>query len=276
MKPGIYTSDQLTNEQYHGDESIGSTGVKRILQSAAHFRRPRKFDTTRAKETGSAIHCCILEPERFKTDYRIAECDARTSPIYKAACKDIPKDRVFTSAEYENIAGMQKGVMRNKVCRELIELPGRYELSLFTKCPVTGVLVKCRYDKLTDSGMPVDLKKTQVSERSAFSRAIQAYGYHISAAYYMDLWEWQFGEKLDFMRWIAVEEQSPHAAMRYKINEESLIEGRNLYRQALNIYADCLDKGDWPAYGDQEEEVGIPPWAFDRDEEADLSSLEEV
>jgi len=258
--------ENVSNEDYHRSEPIGSTGLKRILQSPAHFRYPRKYDSTRAKETGSAIHCAVLEPARFVTDYRIVECDARTSAIYKAACKDIPKERVFTSAEHENIQGMQKGVMRNPGCRELIELPGRYELSLFTKCPVTGVLVKVRYDKLTNSGIPVDLKKTQVSARDAFSRAVYAYGYHISAALYMDAWEWQFGEKLDVMRWIAVEEQSPHAAMRYMPDADALMIGRAKYTEALQIYANCLDRDEWPAY-DEPEEIGLPGYAISQFEE---------
>jgi exodeoxyribonuclease VIII len=209
-----------------------------------------------------------LEPARFVTDYRIVECDARTSAIYKAACKDMPKERVFTSAEYENIQGMQKGVMRNPACRELIELPGRYELSLFTKCPVTGVLVKVRYDKLTDSGIPVDLKKTQDASRRAFSRAINNYSYHLSAAFYMDCWRWQYGETLDVMRWVAVEEQSPHLAMRYKPDDEALMIGRALYTEALEKYARCLDSGKWGGYEDEEESIGLPNYAISDFEES--------
>lgn len=265
----------VSNSDYHRSEPVGSTGLKRILQSPAHFRYPRKFDSTRAKETGNAIHCAVLEPERFVTDYVIVECEDRQKPVYKAACKDTPKDRVFTSKEYENIAGMKKGVMRNPACRELIELPGRYELSLFTKCPVTGILVKVRYDKLTDSGIPVDLKKTQDARRDAFGRAIYSYGYHISAALYMDAWEWQFGEKLDVMRWIAVEEQSPHAAMRYMPDEDALMIGRAKYTEALQIYANCLDRDEWPAY-DEPEEIGLPYYAYQKEDDVDLSGLEEV
>ena len=261
---GLY--EHLSNEDYHRSTPIGSTGLKRILQSPAHFRYPKKFDSTRAKETGTAIHCAIWEPERFLTDYRIVECDARTSALYKAACKDMPKDRVFTSAEFENIKGMQAGAMRNTKTRQLIEMPGRCELSLFTVHPGTGVAVKCRYDKLSDSGMPIDLKKTQVSSRDAFSRSVHAYGYHISAAFYMDCWEWQYGEKLDVMRWLAVEEQSPHVAMRYRPDPDALMIGRAMYTEALEIYAKCLDRDEWPGY-DDEEELPLPSWAVGQFEE---------
>jgi exodeoxyribonuclease VIII len=259
--------ENLSNEEYHASQPIGSTGLKRILQSPAHFKYPNPFNATRAKEIGTAIHCAILEPERFEADYRIVECDARTSPFYKAACKDVPKDRVLTSLEYENVAGMKRGVMRNPKTRKLIEAPGRYELSLFTRDPETGVDVKVRYDKLTVGGMPIDLKKTQEASRDKFSRTIHSYGYHVSAAIYMDAWQWQFGETLDVMRWIAVEEQSPHTAMRYMPDADSLMIGRALYREALQIYANCLDRDEWPSYDDQEEEIALPYYALrDADE----------
>ena len=274
MKPGIYTSDQLSNSNYHSDKAIGSTGLKRILVSPAHFKYPNPFNATRAKEIGTAIHCRILESDRWDKDYKVAECDVRTSAIYKDICKTHPKERVLTSTEYENVRGMQQGVLRNRHCRELIEAPGRYELSLFTTDPITGVSVKVRYDKLTDAGMPVDLKKCQKAGRDDFSRTINNYGYHISAAFYMIAWEWEFGEALDLMRWIAVEEQSPHAAMRYKPDPEMMVIANDKVRTALNIYADCLDRGDWPAY-DEPEEISLPYYAISKEDDINIDFAEE-
>lgn len=274
MKPGIYTSDQLSNGDYHSDQAIGSTGLKRILVSPAHFKYPNPFNATRAKEIGTAIHCRILESDRWDKDYKVAECDVRTSAIYKDICKTHPKERVLTSTEYENVRGMQQGVLRNRHCRDLIEAPGRYELSLFTTDPITGVNVKVRYDKLTDAGMPVDLKKCQKAGRDDFSRTINNYGYHISAAFYMIAWEWEFGETLDLMRWIAVEEQSPHAAMRYKPDPEMMVIANDKVRTALNIYADCLDRGDWPAY-DEQEEISLPYYAISKEDDINIDFAEE-
>lgn len=272
--PGLH--ENLSNENYHRSAPIGSTGLKRILQSPAHFRYPPKRNSTRNMEIGTAIHCQILEPERFKTDYRIVECDARTSALYKAACKDFDKERVLTSAEYENVLGMQKGVKRNRSCQELVEAEGRYELSLFTKDPVSGLHVKVRYDKLTNAGMPIDLKKTQKADKETFRRTIHNYGYHISAAFYMDCWEWQFGETLDVMRWLAVEEQSPHAAMRYMPDADALMIGRAMYREALEIYDRCLQNDEWPIYDDKEdEEIGLPNYAVSNYEEGLEVNLED-
>lgn len=258
----------LSNADYHSDPAVGSTGLKRILQSPAHFKYPPKRNSTRNMEIGTAIHCQVLEPDRFAEQYKIVECDARTSALYKAACKGFDKERVLTSLEYENVLGMRLGVLRNKSCMELVEAEGRYELSLFTKDPVTGLDVKVRYDKLTNSGMPIDLKKTQKADKESFRRTIHNYGYHISAAFYMDCWFWQFGETLDVMRWLAVEEQSPHAAMRYKPDADALMIGRAMYREALEVYDRCLQNDEWPIYGDQDdEEISLPNYAISQFED---------
>jgi len=261
----------LSNEDYHASEPVSSTGLKRILVSPAHFRYPNPFNATRAKEIGSAIHCRILESDRWDTDYKVVECDARTSALYKAACKDHPKERVLTSAEYENVLGMQKGCMRNPRFREIIEADGKYELSLFTTDPETGVPVKVRYDKLIPSILqPFDLKKTQKADRYNFGKTIQSYGYHISAALYQIAWEWEFKEKMQPMLWGAIEEQSPHIGMVYRPDDEMMVVASVLLRQALNIYAECLDSDNWHGYLDDSEEISLPHWALEQSDEVEI------
>lgn len=261
----------LSNESYHRSAPIGSTGLKRILVSPAHFRYPNQFNATRAKEIGSAIHCRILESDRWEKDYKVVECDARTSALYKAACKDFPKERVLTSVEYENVLGMQKGCMRNPRFRDIIEADGKYELSLFTTDPETGVPVKVRYDKLIPSILqPFDLKKTQKADRYSFGKTIQSYGYHISAALYQIAWEWEFKEKLQPMLWGAIEEQSPHIGMVYRPDDEMMTVAHMLLRQALNIYAECLDSDNWHGYLDDSEEISLPHWALEQSDEVEI------
>ncbi|MNQ92174.1 hypothetical protein D3C85_1075910 [compost metagenome] len=94
----------------------------------------------------------------------------------------------------------------------------------------------------------------------------------------MDVWKWATGEDLDVMRLIAVEQQSPHAAARYKLDDESLMIGRALYRSALITYAECVDSDTWPAYdaGEEEQTIGVPGWAIGQfEEELVVGGLEE-
>ena len=162
MQPGIYTSDQLTSEAYHSSEGISKSGLDLVMRSPAHYRFADKRESTRAMEIGTALHCAILEPERFATDYMmLKEVTDRRASAYKEACKVWSAERVLTGTEADKVAGMQESVRSNPHLAEYMQSAGRYELSVFATDPVTGVLVRCRFDKLTDSGLAVDLKKTQ-------------------------------------------------------------------------------------------------------------------
>ncbi|OED40265.1 hypothetical protein ACH42_17290 [Endozoicomonas sp. (ex Bugula neritina AB1)] len=73
MKNGIY--DNLPEEEYHSGEGLSASILVEMGRSPAHCRA--KLDglgdrRTRALEIGTALHCAVLEPERFKTAYQLA------------------------------------------------------------------------------------------------------------------------------------------------------------------------------------------------------------
>jgi exodeoxyribonuclease VIII len=271
----IHTPAELSNEDYHKSPAIGSTGLKLIIRSPAHFRyqEPVEHDT-RAKQIGTALHCAILEPDRFARDYLVAQCDDRRSALYKGLAADAGGDRVITMTEHRRITSAQSAAYRNKKVRELLEYPGRYELSVHAKCPETGVAVKCRFDKKLDDLRAFDLKKTQDARPSPFGRSIDGYMYHLSVAYYMDVWYWATGERIKAMPLIAIEEKSPHACMIHALPDDWIQQGRYEYQQALRIYAECLDKDEWPSYDEEECIAEMPAWRIrELEEEIEIGGL---
>jgi exodeoxyribonuclease VIII len=259
MKPGIYTSDQLSNEGYHSSEGVSKSGLDLILRSPAHYRFGERRVPTRAMEIGTALHCAVLEPERFATDYMLLkEVTDRRASAYKEACKVWSAECVLTGAEADRVAGMQESALSNQYLAQYLGAPGRCELSVYATDPETGVLVKCRFDKLTDSGFAVDLKKTQ--DLRDFGKSVASYGYHMQAAFYSDVWEWATGERLAGFVFAAVEEQMPHASAPLTLDAEALDIGRMLYRKALNQYADCLNTDEWPGIAMPPAELQLPGW----------------
>lgn len=267
MEVGIYTRDQLSNEQYHKSAGISKSGLDLIDRSPAHFKA-KAFESTRAMEIGSAIHCAVLEPEIYGSEYAVIDCEDRRSAIYKTACKDRAASNVLTQAEGDRVSGMHDAVYGYKPARIIMELPGRNELSVYAKDPETGVLVKCRFDRLLDCGIAADLKKTQDARPDAFTKAIDNYRYYVQAAFYMDVYKWATGETLQAFKFIAIEESAPHGCRVYPIDELSIEFGRMAYRTALNTYADCLAKDHWPAYAEEEQEIGISNWLVGKFEES--------
>ena len=267
MEVGIYTRDQLSNEQYHKSAGISKSGLDLIDRSPAHFKA-KAFESTRAMEIGSAIHCAVLEPEIYSAEYAVIDCEGQRSAIYKAACKDRAASNVLTQAEGDRVSGMHDAVYGYKPSRIIMDLPGRNELSVYAKDPETGVLVKCRFDRLLDCGIAADLKKTRDARPDAFTKAIDNYRYYVQAAFYMDVYKWATGETLQAFKFIAIEESAPHGCRVYPIDELSIEFGRMAYRTALNTYADCLAKDNWPAYAEEEQEIGISNWLVSKFEES--------
>ncbi|WP_175404834.1 PD-(D/E)XK nuclease-like domain-containing protein, partial [Endozoicomonas atrinae] len=66
MKPGIY--DNLPEMDYHGGAGLSASTLVEMGRSPAHCKA--KLDglrekRTRALDLGQALHCAVLEPERF-------------------------------------------------------------------------------------------------------------------------------------------------------------------------------------------------------------------
>ena len=68
MKPGIYPD--LPNEEYHRCDGVSNSMLSDMARSPAHFQaaRRRQREETPAMAIGTAIHCAVLEPERFAAE----------------------------------------------------------------------------------------------------------------------------------------------------------------------------------------------------------------
>ena len=273
MKPGIYTADQLSNTEYHAGPGISCTGLKKIAVSPLHYKNGDHKQTA-AMFMGSATHSAILEPESFAKQYVTMPAGKdRRSTEYKALAAEYGADNVLSGADSHQIHMMQKAVRANPVAHKwLYEQPGRNELSVYAKDPETGVLVRCRFDRLLDRGFSPDLKTTTDASPRGFSNAIAKYGYAFQAAFYLDTYYWATGDVLDGFGFIAAESKAPHNVMCYRLDDESIAVGREQYRSALNIYANCLESGVWDGYDGASEEqlIGLPFWALEKSDEVEI------
>lgn len=278
MKPGIYTADQLSNAAYHSGPGISCTGLKKIAVSPAHFKYG-DFKQTAAMAIGSATHSAILEPESFAKQYvTLPAGKDRRSAEYKALCATHGTDNVLVSADASQINAMQSAVRANPIANKwLYQEQGRNELSVYAKDPETGILVRCRFDRLLDRGFSPDLKTTTDASPRGFSNIISKYGYAFQAALYLDTYFWATGDRLSGFGFICVEKAAPHNVMCYRLDDESIEVGRHQYRQALIKYASCLESGVWSGYDGADEEtlIGLPNWQISQYEESLEVELED-
>lgn len=265
--------EDMTNEDYHNEaDHISKSGLDLMARSPSHFRYAAPRDATRAMELGTALHTAVLEPERFATEYMLLkEVKDRRASAYKEAAKQYGGSNTLTGGEADKVAGMQEAVRSHRIIGDLLNHEqGKPELTVMTTDPETGVGVKCRFDWIAN-GRALDLKKTQDARPQSFCKSVANYGYHVQAAFYEDVWLWETGEKLKSFEFAAIEEAMPHGVMLYQLDTEAMQEGRRIYREALRVYADCLEKDQWPAYSGEMEYISLPAWAVPSIEEGEIT-----
>ena len=257
--------ENMPNDDYHKSEGVSKTGLDKIERSPAHYKWPKKHNATRNMEIGTAIHTAILEPERFDIDYKIAEANKRTDKSYRDLAKENGGECTLTTPESIGILGMQKSVYDNVEATALLKLKGRAELSAFITDPETGIQIRARYDWLTDSGICVDLKKTQ--DLRKFSRSVVDYRYHVQDAMYSFIYKQITGDDLTFY-FLAVEEDSPHSCKLFELDDLGKEIGAHYFRKNLRTYAECMNSGKWPHKDLGAGVLEMPNWLVSQYEES--------
>lgn len=183
--------------KYHAHHSISKSGLDLVHKSPAHYAQRVERAPTQAMKTGTAIHTAILEPDRFAAAYHVADAKDRRAKAWKEAVEKYGDEYVLLPSEHESIVAVQNAALSRPEVKRLAHAPGWPELSAFATDPVTGVLVRCRYDLLAKAAFAVDLKTARDVFERGFARSCATYRYHVQVALYSDIYEWITGEKLN-------------------------------------------------------------------------------
>lgn len=252
----------MPNDAYHNGPGISKSGLDLIARSPAHYAYRAASEPTRAMVIGSATHAAILEPAEFDKQYMLLrDVTDRRSSVYKQAAEQFGADNVLTGTEADAVIGMRESVRLNSSAVDLLDASGHVEIAAFATDPITGVLVKCKFDKLLADLRSVDLKTTQ--DLRDFAKSVANYRYHVQQAYYSDVFAWATGLQLESFDFLVVEKDAPNASRIFRLDTPSVDYGRKLYRQALDLYAECLQRNDWPMPDGGLEYITLPNWAAD-------------
>lgn len=266
MELGIYYD--LSNADYHKDPAIGSTSVKAISVSPANlYFNP--FKGSKSAHIGSAIHAAVLEPDIFKKDFhQLVGGFDRKSKEYKAAAKKYGAEFVLVGSEIETVKKMVESARLNADFVDYLRSPGHSEISMFAKCDITGLNLKCRFDRLSDSyPYPLDLKSCRNATPRGFSQDFGKLNYHIQAAFYLHVLRLTTGKDLKQFCFFALENVAPYRNCMYYIGEESLEQGRKQMFESLEKLAECM-KNESARYEGivlSSAEINIPSYLFDEE-----------
>lgn len=303
IEPGIYFD--LPAEQYHQDPAISCSGIKNLLVSPMKFWRnsslnPRKkYKETDAQKMGTALHCYLMEKEKFWRDYivlpklevdsdfyrtesqkpdfleRFEHCKTKDAKTFKYKGGKI----VIKEDDFERIKESVEYFESLPTAGELFK-DGYMEVSVFWRDKETGLMCKCRFDYLAVN-YAADYKSLE--KIGKINTSIGEYDYYIQQAFYLEgLHQIKFLEakvidKLPdnyrHFAWQVIESSHSNFIFAFQEKEDLLVRlktfnaditeyGKDLCRRGLRIYKNSVEK------------YGTAPWSDDYKKTPDESDIE--
>lgn len=256
-QPGIF---EATEDQYHADPlpeaSLSSTLMKELLARTplhAWTKSPRlnpyfepthkpQFDIGHAVHTvytgtGASIH--VIDAPAFTTKAAREE-------------RDLCYERGLTPllagqwARVKDMLEAGRQQLRANECGDVFD-GGECEVNFAAQ--IGGVWNRCRIDCLDrENRVLYDLKTTgESADPDAFMRSICNFGYDIQAAHYTECVEAVLGRGWTF-RFVVQEKAPPHGLTVIELSPVWLDLARRKTARARQMWAHCLNAGQWPGY----------------------------
>lgn len=235
-----------TSDSYFNTEAVSSSTLKEIHKKTLFHALSVKKEMTDAMILGSAIHCAILDPERFTSDFVISPKFDKRTTVGKTAFNEFSRlaegKTVIDEDMAEKVTGIKNSVMSHPLAREILS-GGEAEYSYYATDIETGLKTKCRPD-YHNGGSLIDLKTTMDASYEGFARQIGNMGYHIQAAFYLDVFN--LSQETDYKEFyfVAVENVAPYAVAVYRLNPEQIEYGRMAYKQSIKKLAEYLKSAE--------------------------------
>lgn len=247
---------------YHKVEAISASKLKKLVQrTPGHFKaqQEEKQEQSDAMLFGTLAHALLLSPgEMVWYEVLPENYDGRTKEgkALKASIEAQGKTPVKHEL-FEHVLACVAAVRKKHGAFQ-----GQTELSLFTLEIGTKQLCKARLDYVPNDESIWDLKFTEDASVKGFEANAFKMGYHIQAAFYLDVWNALCGStspKTAF-KFLVVEREAPYAMQTFRCSDSFIERGRVDYQKALLTYAECVKTNTWPTYPDEEQTLYLPAW----------------
>ena len=259
----------MDNHAYHSAPGVSSTQIKKMAVPLEYWDAYINPDRDPSKQTpammiGSAVHTAVLEPHLLQAEYDVMPegLDRRTKEGKATyAALEASGKTILSADDYKMVTSVQRAVLADPLASGLLA-DAECEQSFFWR-DHDGILRKCRTDAITANGeFVVDLKTTDDVSKAGFGRTIANYGYHISAAWYLDVLQGLYGNDApQGFAFVAVQKTRPYDVAVHYLNDRQIQLGRMIYRKHLASLIECMASGVWPGAANGEFiEAELPVW----------------
>lgn len=267
----IGTHEGLPEADYHVRELgvASKSALDLVHRSPAHYKAwvdgTIEEEDRLAFKRGTALHCAVLEPEKYARVYTahpdFGDCRKKENKAARNEWREANKARIWLPVDMlESVNGMSRAVLAHPLASKLF-VGGKSEVTLRWQDETTGLQCKARVDYLSGNGATaIDLKSTANADYDAFKRSVSTYGYHRQAAFYSEGLR-ALEKPVSYFLFVAVESAAPYGVATYSLNAEALAKGLSSIRDDLETLATCVKTNEWPGYPVRLQELDLPPWA---------------
>ena len=260
----------MTFDEYLAIPGVHWTNLKEMRKSPLHYdfrvHNPAEDSTIFAR--GRSAHTAVLEPDRFLLDYAIFTGKVRRGAEWDKCCAANKGKTILKPDEYGIALSIRDAIREHPVAGPLLADQGRSEFAITWKDEATGLAMKGRLDRLTDSGKLVELKTTFDVEARRFGHTAARMGYHIQAALYRRGIRAALGVD-PVVKIVAVTATEPHEVAVYGLDEDTLWAGEEEADDLLAKVAAGNFSGRWEGRYQEEQTLALPAWAFNEEQEVD-------
>ena len=258
-----------THDTYAEIPALNWSTLKHLAVSALmlRWRVDHPQEDSRSLALGRAIHCAVLEPERWASAY-VAQPDFGDGR-YKAAKEakaawllDLPPAAEVLSADDHALAERCAAAVRaHPVAADLLR-GGRAEEVIRWTDEETGIACKMRGDFITPAGL-LDLKSTRQPTVRAMARDFASRLYHGQLAYYHSgaIAARLIPSSAEPPRVIAVQTVEPYDVVCSRLRLADLERGIGLCRTLVRRYAACQAASYWPGLAPGLIDLELPAWS---------------
>lgn len=270
---------RVPRADYDSVSAMNITRLKEIRRSPQHYQyaltNPKKSD---ALTLGVATHVAVLEPERFDSDFaiwrRVTDAGAmapRRGQFWEDFAAMNEGRTILTPKEGDLAMEIARAVRGNALAMKYL---GTGEPEVTMEWDLDGRPCKGRVDWIThidDKPVIVGLKTARDCRHFVFGAQAAKLGYALQFAWYFQGYK-EIKGIVPRMVEIVVESSLPHAVAVYNITDDILAYGWDECQRCLTTLALCELDGDWPGPIVMEEDLTLPSWCYQAEED-DLADL---
>ena len=251
---------QISDDEYRKAKGLANSDALMMINNPSDIKwsEKAKRDNTKTQtaDFGTALHCKVLEPNRFDDLIFVSSVKGRSTKKFEEEQKENKGKIVLTQEELNLINNMFDSIYSHPTANELLSAQGDCESSIFVNDSELDVLLKCRPDKDCFKKIKclIDLKTTANIDdwRSdqKWINPLYKFNYGHQASYYLDICEQHYNMEADSFIFIAVEKNTTFGRHRvgvFQISKYELIELGfwGSHRNNIEEYKRCLEGDDW-------------------------------